>query len=96
MKPAALAVVAATSTCLVTLVSLAPVRMLLSKIDTEVLAIWDRVFLEMSLPRLGVGLATVFGGACLHGRRPRLGLALVIVAPLLVLVAHLLLLAFNL
>jgi hypothetical protein len=96
VRQAALAVVAATSACLVTLASLAPVRMLLSKIGAEIIRTWDQFFLEMSLPRLGVGLAIIFGGTYLHGRRPRLGLALIVAAPVLTLVAHILLLAVNL
>ena len=95
MRQGALAIAAAISASLATLASLSPVRMMLSKLGTDIIDLWDRFFLEMSLIRLAVGFAAIFGGIYLHGSRPKLGWALVLAAPVLVFVAHILLLAVN-
>lgn len=96
MRAGALAAAAAISAALATLASLSPVRMYLGKLDSEIIGMTNDVFVHMTLPRLAVGLAAIFGGIYLREGHPRLGWALVFAAPVLVIVAHLLLLAFNL
>jgi len=96
VRAGALAAAVAISASLATLASLSPVRMYLGKLDSEIIGMTDDVFVHMTLPRLVIGLAAIFGGIYLREGLPRLSWALVLTAPVLVIVAHILLLTFNL